>query len=59
MPLFPNSSQGSPTHFSDPFLFYYLLPFSCLTQVKCKTMGKKGNSSEKRTCGTSTTKDGI
>lgn len=56
MPLFPNFPQGSQTHFHDPFLHYYVLHFLCLTQVKCKTEQGKGNSSEKRICGRSTTK---
>lgn len=41
MPLFPNSPQGSQTHFHDPFLHYYLLHLLYLTQAKCKTEGGK------------------
>lgn len=41
MPLFPNSPQGSQTHFQDPFLLYYLLHLLRLTQLKCKTEEKK------------------
>lgn len=52
MPLFPNSPQGSQTHFDDSFLLYLL----CFSQVKYKTEGKKWNPGEKRTCGRSTTK---
>lgn len=40
MPLFPNSLQGSQTHFHDPFLLYYLLHLLCLTHVRQR--GKKG-----------------
>lgn len=43
MPLFPNSPQGSQTHFHDPFLLYYRLHLLCLSSHKSnvKQRGKK------------------